>query len=187
MAIDLPKKDRAIGHDGIQHRRSGTTTAVQSRSYPPTVDLFLVRVVVSVFLELAEQLVHALGLQVDPLRQDSRKRGVEVPFDESGQHQLAAEVDRLGAFAGEIRGARVVADVDDLVTAYGDGFGPGVGLVYRVDLAVREDEIRWLCSRGRRWTFATAARDKHRNANGQSFHCHSSTNICYINMATAFN
>jgi len=69
---------------------------------------------------------------------------VDVTIDETREHKFSASVDHSCAHAALALNNRVVTDSDDLAAMDRHGLGPRQLRVFRVNTAVKDDDVRGL-------------------------------------------
>ena len=127
----------------------GTVHAVDILGLRPAThpDPFPLRGAVCVGFHRGEQFLVARLRQRRPVALYAHHAGVCVTVDQSGEHQLAAEVDAPGGFARMLPGARGIADIHKALVFDRHGLGPWLAGILGVEPATRQHQIGHLCGR----------------------------------------
>ena len=136
--------DRAIGDDLVEPFLSWSVLRVHADVPLAGEDPFLVRVRISVRLQVLQDLIGVTGVAEAQIHGAIpwRDERVRMKIDDAGHRKPALEVDDSGLLADECPDFFGSADLQEATVPDGNSFRPRLGAVDRVDLAVVVDGVR---------------------------------------------
>ena len=136
------RDDRAIRHDGVDEAPVWPCLAKRRRDEAVTENHGKLRVRGGVVANCGHPFIdRLLDVEFEDACGRPGRHEMHVGFDEPRQDQLAVHVADNRVGRDMLRRACCVADVNDGVITHDDRFGPGHGLVDRVNAGIDEREI----------------------------------------------